>query len=264
MAINGVNIKQEQNYVVCYIDTFSDELKDLIRAELNYICHGRNIVDEDTLSYYSYQRTLKDFLGRYNKKETNTKKGMMGEFIAHLVINKALVNLQAVSIFFNKEEASIKKGFDLTYIDTDGTAIWYGEVKSGEPNSVTAPDNKNKQLLGMAKKSIKKNLSGQRRSLWDNVIGDAALTFASEKRIKVQDLLKRDIQGIETGTAIKKNAILVSVLFHDVQNKINPESIEKYLLKITSQQIFSDVVLFSIQKSTYSKIEEFLRNEISV
>lgn len=261
MAINGVSVKKGDGYVICYIDEFSDELKQLIRQELSYICHGKHQVDEDDLDYYSYEKTLADFLQRYQPKGENTKKGMMGEFIAHLIINKVLESIKTISVFFNKEEKSIKKGFDLNYVDVNGTSIWYGEVKSGEVASKSNPDTKNSELLGEAKAFLCGLLSGERPHIWDSVIIDAQLSFATAESKKVGKLLKKDISQIRGDPTTKKNAILISVLFHNVENKINPEQVKQYLNKVITESVFSDVILFSIQKSTYQKIEDFLRAE---
>ena len=188
----------------------------------------------------------------------------MGEFIAHLIINKVLDNLKTISIFFNKEELNIKKGFDLTYVDTDGTAIWYGEVKSGEVNKESTPDSKNSELLGKAKTSLEDFLSGARPNLWDSVIIEAQLSFAVEKSKKVGDLLKMDISQITHAPSSKKNAILISVLFHDIKSKITAEQVRQTLASVIAEDKFANVILFSIQKSTYSKIEKFLEEELGV
>jgi hypothetical protein len=258
MSIDGITIHQEDNYIVCYIDNFSDELKELIRNELTIICHGKSIVQEDTLNFYSYPKTLKDFLSRYNNKTTKIKKGMLGEFIAHLIIDKVLPELEAISIFFNKEELSIKKGFDLNYVNSKAGSIWYGEVKAGELNGQTTPDRINKKLLGKAKDGLIEFLSGGRPNLWDSVIIDAGLSFKSPKSKKVQDLLRNDIRAIEDNPSIKKNSILISVLFHNSQNRITSDSVKQHLADITAENVFLEVIVFSIQKSTYTKIEEFL------
>jgi len=264
MSIDGISVKKEEGWTICYIEDFSDQLKGLIRDELNCICYGKSRIDEDDLGHYSYKRTLKDFLKRYTDQSEDTQKGMMGEFISHLVINKVLPHLKTISVFLNKEDLSIRKGFDLNYIDIDGNTIWYGEVKSGEISSNIIPDNKNKQLLNLAKNGIKGFLSGERPNLWDSVIIDACLSFESKTKKTVQDILKNDIKQIEEQGSIKKNVILVSVLFHDINNKITPESIKDHFTTVVKENHFSNVILFSIQKGTYSKIEEFLKLEASV
>jgi hypothetical protein len=262
MAINGISITQEDNYVLCCVDDFGDELKGLVRDELSSICHGKVEVEEYGLDRHSYKKTLAEFLTRYNPKPDNTKKGMMGEFIAHLVINKVLPNLQTVTILFNKEELSIRKGFDLTYVEVEDGVIWYGEVKSGELNHADTPDEKNRSLLIDSKNGMREFLTGRRPNLWNSVIMDVGLSIAQKDRKKIKDLLDTDIKQIEEEGEVKKNAVLVSVLFHDTQNKVSAESIRDHLAEIIAEDIFSNVILFSIQKSTYTKIEDFLREEI--
>ncbi|MES3004872.1 MAG: Hachiman antiphage defense system protein HamA [Patescibacteria group bacterium] len=261
MPVSGIRVTKEDGYVICHIDNFSDELKELIRAELTSICHGKNEVEENHLDRHSYKKTLTEFLLRYDGKQSETKKGMVGEFIAHLIINKVLPNLQTISIFFNKEELSIRKGFDLTYVDIEGNTVWYGEVKSGELGTVSTPDHKNTYLLGLAKVDVADKLSGVRPNLWNSVIIDAGLTFAIGKSKKVKELLDGDIREIQEVAGTKRNAILISVLFHDVQNQVTAQSVKDYLLSVYVEDRFSGVILFSIQKTTYSKIEDFLRQE---
>ncbi len=261
MPVLGVSVIKESGYVICYIDDFTDELKELIREELASICHGKNEVEENHLDRHSYKKTLAEFLVRYDPKTDETKKGMVGEFIAHLIINKVLPNLQTISIFFNKEELSIRKGFDLTYIDIKGDTVWYGEVKSGELGALPTPDHKNTHLLSVAKTDVDEKLSGERPNLWNSVIIDAGLTFARRKSKKVKQLLDGDIREIQEFPGTKRNAILISVLFHNTKNKISAQSVKDYLVSVHAEDRFSDIIVFSIQKTTYSKIEDFLRKE---
>jgi len=74
----------------------------------------------------------------------------------------------------------------------------------------------------------------------------------------VKDLLINDIRAIEANPSIKKNSILISVLFHNSQNRITSDSVKQHLADITAENVFLEVIVFSIQKSTYTKIEEFL------
>ncbi|MDO8272433.1 MAG: SAVED domain-containing protein [Gammaproteobacteria bacterium] len=262
MAINGISVTKEDNYVLCCVDELSDELKAIIRTELTAICHGKSEVEEYALDRHSYKKTLTEFLTRYEPKAVETKKGMMGEFVAHLIINKALPQLKTVTILFNKEELSIRKGFDLTYVEIEDGIIWYGEIKSGELNDNDTPDEKNKNLLNESKNGMKEFLTGLRPNLWNSVIIDVGLSIAQNHRKRVKDLFDGDIKQIEAEGAVKKNAVLISVLFHDTQNRISPKSVAEHLAKIVAEDIFLRVILFSIQKSTFSRIEEFLRAEI--
>lgn len=263
MDINGVTVTQEDGYALCCVDEFTEEIKTLIRDELSAICHGKSEVEEYGLDRHSYKNTLAEFIKRYDTKTAETKKGMMGEFIAHLIINKVLPHLQTVTILFNKEDISIRKGFDLTYVEVEGGVIWYGEVKSGEINGDETPDQKNKGLLTDSKNGIATFFTGDRPNLWNSVIIDVGLSIAQGDRKKVKELLDADVREITEEEGTKKSAILISVLFHDVNNKISAASMQEHLDAIAAEDIFAKVILFSIQKSTYSRIEEFLREEIA-
>ena len=263
MPVNGITVSKNDGFVVCYIDSFSEEIKELIRNELAAICHGKNQVEEDTLGHYSYRKTLEDFLNRYSRKDGNTKKGMIGEFLAHLIICRVLDYLKPISIFFNKEEISIKKGFDLNYVEKDGDSIWYGEIKSGEVTEGIHYDDKNTDLLNLAKKDMAKYHQAERAHLWESVISDAMRSFAAGESKRVQDLLKMDLQDLQRGDGAKKNAILISVLFHTTDEMLDPKKIKEKLSSIITEDLFSKVILFSIQKSTYQRIEAFMREELA-
>ena len=229
---------------------------------MSSICYGRNEAGQG-LSVYSYENTLREFLSRYSRKPASTKKGMMGELLAHLVIDKVLPNLQKITILFNKEERSIRKGFDLTYIEIEGDVIWYGEVKSGEVNNRETPSEKNVALLQLSKSGMSTFLEGHRENLWHSVITDVSLSLAAGQHKKVKTLLDSDLQEIRDEGA-QKSAILISVLFHDVNNPIADAEVRSCLESIIAENRFAGVVTFSIQKSTYTSIEDFLNEEVAV
>lgn len=255
-------IERDENCILCRIDNLSDELKQLIRDQLSAICHGKVKVEEN-LKIHSYKETLKSFLDRYKNKSIDTKKGMIGEFLSHLIIDKVLPQLESISVLFNKEELSIKKGFDLNYVEKNKNVIWYGEVKSGQLQDGDMPDDGNKKLLRKSKKGLGKLLSSQRGNLWDSVITDTYLTITGDKSITVRKLLNSDFEEIEDGNLSKKNGILISVFFHNTNEEVSHKSICEYLKEVLDEDIFSDVILFSIQKSTYEAIEQFLIEEVA-
>src|SRR5690606_31574732 len=83
------------------------------------------------------------------------KKGMIGELLAHLLLNYTDNNFTSLSILKNKEEKSIKKGFDIIYCEVDCDKLWYSEVKSGKSESGKEDSNTyNDILLNRAKKGI--------------------------------------------------------------------------------------------------------------
>lgn len=260
MPINGITLEQDRNWNICYINEFSDELKDIIRKELNVICYGKNHVEEDA-RFYSYSKTLREFLARYNPKTIETKKGMLGELLAHLLIKKIIIKLEPISIFFNKEERSIKKGFDQNYIESEAHVIWYGEVKSGGKAEDQTPDTANTALLRNAKTDIANLLTRERANVWENVITDADLNFKLEEGLIVKELLRGDVAEIEVDPDAKKSVILISVLYHDINTRITSDSVRQLLETVVEEDIFQDIIVFTIQKSTLEKIERFLQAE---
>jgi len=109
-TITGINLCQdtESGVYICYIEDFSDDIKEKIRELLSSIWHGS--VDAEQRPQFTYQNTVKRFLERYTSKTPDTKKGMIGELLSHLLI-PLYVELDAISIMKNKEENSIRKGF---------------------------------------------------------------------------------------------------------------------------------------------------------
>jgi len=58
-----------------------------------------------------------------------------------------------------------------------------------------------------------------------------------------------------------RNVILSSVLYKGLNKKISPRKLQKYKKDIDSKNIFVGLLIFSIQKETYLKIERFLIKE---
>jgi len=261
MPIESVFVVKNDKYAYCRIDDLSEQLKEIIRDELNIICYGKRRVEGDDLAFYSYQETIKEFLVRYERKTPKIQVGMIGELLTHILITRVFSNLEAISVYFNKEERSIKKGFDLNYLGEDKKSIWYGEVKSGELQH-QAVDIKNVNLLKKATDDLSDKLNSGRRSLWETAIIDVALSIASNKEKSVADILKTDLMELRQQQGIARNGVLVSVLFHDTNSSVDHETIEAIVEETTANKAFSDVILFSIQKSTYDKVVKFLKDEI--
>jgi hypothetical protein len=260
MNVSGISVTKAGRYAICCIDQFSDEIKDIIRDELNIICYGQKTVSEDDQDFYSYQATVSEFMARYDSKSKKIKLGMLGELLAHVLIGRIFPNLEIISPFFNKEERSIRKGFDLNYLGENKDCIWYSEVKSGERQK-RGIDAKNKILLDYAKKDLQDKLGGKRRSLWESAINDVAICVATNSVKSVSDLLKQDLVSLQANANTTKNAILVSVLFHDTKNKVSQPSVSDYADNLIKTNIFSSAIIVSIQKSTFDKMERFLHDE---
>jgi hypothetical protein len=185
---------------------------------------------------------------------------MIGELLTHLLVPQ-YVDLSAISIMKNKEENSIRKGFDVVYSDNENS-IWYCEVKSGgDTNSIEDIDSKNQKLLNKAKDDIKSHSMGDRATLWDSVLIDVNSTiFNSDRKIDIKKLLDEHHPDSENRN-LDRNVILSSVLYKSLSSKICPIKVNTYKSDLDRENIFVGLIIFSIQKETYQKIEEFLIEE---
>lgn len=260
MAIDGVRTIENTNYTVFYIDTFSENFKQLIREQLQGIWSGFSEVDS-LPEFYSYKNTLGSFLDRYNSKDDTTRKGIIGELLAHLLINQQNNELTSLSILKNKEERSIKKGFDIIYCHLDERQLWYSEVKSGRSedgseNSTTY----NKVLLNRAKTGISTMINENRNSLWESALIDVSLTIKETNgRFDLRELLSKDSPIINVDQ--KKNVILISTLYHSLADVIDVNSILSFHTTTVDEDVFEDVKIISIQKNTFETIANFLTDE---
>lgn len=227
---------------------------------LSSIWHG-SVDAEENNDVYNYKKTLEHFLRRYSSKSNNTKKGMMGELLSHILIPKYLSNLNVISIMKNKEESSIRKGFDIVYFKDEDSSIWYCEVKSGGDEDTNEINFKNKERINEAKKGIKEILSREDSTVWQSVLTDVRSTIFNSKKIpKISAILKSDFPNT-SNINTKKNVILSSVIYKDMSTKICPFKLIECKSKIDEENIFSGLIVFSIQKTTYIKIEKFLMEE---
>jgi hypothetical protein len=257
MTIDGLHIEKDGSQMVVFVERFSKELQDLIRNQLAGIFHGFSEVD-DLPDFYSYPQTLQSFLDRYNTKSDKTQKGMIGELLAHVLIGALFKKLDCLSVFKNKEERSIKKGFDIIYYHKTSKDLWYTEVKSGSSsNKKVQSDAYNLKLLKRSRDGILEMFESKRNELWQSAIIDVMLVVEHAKRKKMKELLSKDAPDEKKGDK-ERNVILVSVLYHKLTERMTMQEIVAYHNSIVKEKIFENAVLFCIQKATYDKVAKFL------
>lgn len=256
--LNGLQIHQNNGYIYCAIENFTPEIEGLIRAQLATVWAGFSDVQK-TPEIHSYNRTLGLFLDRYNSKSENTKKGMIGELLAHILVGQVLTDLVSLSVLKNKEERNVKKGFDIIYYEERIDGIWYSEVKSGRSKSKTSTDY-NTVLLERSHTDLSIKVDDNRQTLWDSALIDVSLAIGNGRReIKLKRLL--DDQSPVHKKKDKKNGIIISVLYHNTADKVELKSIKDFKDKVHSDSKYLDHIIFSIQKATFEKVADFLRSE---
>ena len=262
--LDDIELTIEDEYVVCHIHALSEGLKELIRNHLSNICHGKSLASKN-LSLHSYKSTLTEFYNRYNRKTDEIKKGMMGELLSHVLIHEYFKSFDVVSPFFNMEEKSQRKGFDLILVSRAEEDIWITEVKSGAIARSGCPDKSTRGFLHTAKRDLKLRLNQGEETFWLNAITTAnnAIEDCTDYKDAVITVLAYEGELALNDKADSKdnNVILISVLFHDVSSLFNSEIPKVMANSISEEDIFNKVITFSIQKGTYQNIENFLFQE---
>jgi len=261
MQVEGIQIIQEEGLTAIIIEDFSKELEDLIRKQLSGIYNGFAEVAEMP-EYFSYPFTLQSFLDRFESKAEDTQKGMIGELLGHIMINTFFDQLSSLSVLKNKEERSIKKGFDIIYYHNIQDNLWYTEIKSGKSEDGSATSNEyNKVLLKRANDGIVEMFESGRNSLWESALVDVKLVVEQGgRRVKMRELLANQ-SPVVIPADTKRNVILVSVLYHGMSDKILLSTLKEFYSAMLLEGSFKDVIVISIQKATFQKVANFLKTE---
>ena len=259
MNINGIDIKKsDKNTVICKITSFTNELKQIIIDEVASIARGKNG------AFFSHNAVLREMLEICDNNQ-NRIKGMIGELLAHLLINKEFENFVPLSCLMNLEEKSFKKGFDIVYCSQQDNELWYSEVKSGSTSKVKrTPTSGTKILLKRAQKDMKNKFSTNSQNLWSNAMNHAYITANTEK-INLNEILEKFRNCMdEKPDALKKskNIILTSVLYYDISSDIDYTAIVNYREKLNADP-FKNLIIFAIHKNTYQAIKDFINQEAS-
>lgn len=262
--IQGVSVQKTDGYSVFWVSELTEDLKDAIRSRLSAICHGAANAESGS-EMYCYKSTLTEFLKRYTSKSDNQKKGMLGELLLHILIAEYFNEYRVNSPFFNMEERSVKKGFDLVLNKTGTADIWLAESKSGELHANKNSTQTAMDLINTAQSDLYDRLNGDSFSLWQNAIIGArsAISEKRDDRDAVIAVLRK------YGTAAYKNemssattnVILVGTVFNNVLDPIDATKVKEKQSQISSSSIFKNVYIIAIQKNTYSAIYEFLEEE---
>ncbi len=263
--IAGVSFSKsgESNAWLCDISYISDEFKNIIRRNLSSICHG-NYASCSGLNSHQYKSTIREFLTRYERKLESTKKGMVGEMLSQLILREYLPEYSIASPYFNQEERSIRKGFDIVAYKEGSDQIWLTEIKSGERNTNQSSNDKCDQLFTLARDDLFTRLNNNNSTLWYNAINSArsALSETSAKSaiISALDKINTEVTNNQFGSS-NSNVFLIATIYSDSTSKV---TLDRLNLKYTQlqQDDFNSVVIMSIQKEAFSHIVDFLESEL--
>ena len=113
--MEGINIvKICDNNLILEINYLSSELKEQIKDNLVEICHGE-YGPASSSKHMSLNGTIAELSSRITEDKTK-RIGIVGELLLNVVI-RGFSNMRIISPFFNIEDRSFKKGFDIISID---------------------------------------------------------------------------------------------------------------------------------------------------
>jgi hypothetical protein len=264
-TVDGVVFIKKEGYAVCHIQNFSDAFKELIRKQLSFICYGASNAASSRRTY-SYCNTIKEFIKRYHEKSEETKKGMIGELLIHILLNEFFTDYETVSPFFNLEERSVKKGFDVVLTYKKDKTMWITEVKSEELHQNKNANRTTITLLDTAKLDLFNRLNDiENQSLWLNAVNGAKIAFDSNNDLKdaVINILEQYADDSQDGkvNSVDINVFLTSALFCCLKDSIEENAIGEKYSRIKNENKFKDIFVISMQKETYKRVFEFLKNE---
>lgn len=265
--IQGVIKEDYSDYVLYFVENLSDELKQEIRNRLVAVCHGADQA-QSSLKIYSYKETVKEFVKRYktNKDASeDRKKGMIGELLVHVVLELE-GRFLAASPFFNMEERSFKKGYDVALFETVTDELWIAEVKSG--NIQRGQKNASSAAVGLintAKNDLKTRLNDSNTSLWLNALNAAKVSMSDSNHQKdaVMKLLGQCADDVVDGnnSSDSFNVVLSATLFHPMSEHMEAAKVGKKHIKIVKEGLFKKVFIMAIQKETFDAVYDFLESE---
>lgn len=254
--MDGIEQICGEEYSIYYIKNLSDEVKKKISDELVALCYGEKHRNSP-LNSRSFKATLGELLDRY-PDSSDKRKGFIGELLLNIIIRHYL-DYSVVSPFFNMEEKSVKKGFDIILFDDKNQTTWITESKAGEVTT-THPtiDKKIEDRIDQARLDLINRLNDENNTIWQNALNniDVSMHDGNEKDI-VQSILDG---GRSSSISNDKNVILGGIVFHSTKTSFLENTISKKTKQIINQKNFSQVRVIAIQKETYFKVYQYLKD----
>lgn len=262
-VLSGLEVFQNKNHTITFIHEITKEFEELLKEQLPIICHGQ-FKSDLSIDRYSYNNTIKEFWIRYSSKSDDIRIGMIGELLVHVLINAYHHDFKTMSPFFNMEERSIRKGFDLVLFRDN--SIWLAEIKSGRLHKNKDADETKRDLIHLAKRDLRNRIEEGEFSIWENAINAATIAMGQKNKIsevKISKLYKLcDEISLGITQANRNNALLASTIFEIDSSKITEQNTEKLLESIETEKVFKNVFILAMQQETLNSFESFFQKEV--
>ena len=259
--MDGLRISRTAKGVnVLIIDHVSPQLKTELKERLSELCWG--IEQARSLpEFFSLSNTLKEFFKRFDSKNDATQLGIAGELVVHAVVPHILPELNPTSMLFNKEERSIKKGFDFVFYEPTNNEIWYGEAKSGRwSDRFTDSNEKARDLMTTSINGLSEMFAKREFSRWTAAQYDASLVLSDSCELdRVRKLLMMDWNTSESKSSLPKGVFAAVVVNPRSHSEIDDTSSDKITDGIESLASFSDFRAIVIQQDELETVITYLR-----
>ena len=238
---------ENQNILEIICNDKDEVLKKKLRELLVTICYGK---EQEELEIITFDETIEELNKRIERKTDDQKAGMIGELLFHLKSFEKLKNYSHISIYLNKEERSVKKGFDVLLFD--GEKVWYREVKSRENAQNENITDAHVSKIQEAITDVKGKFLSSNKNYWLTAKSNIANVKSNELKKQIADILTKEIN-----IQIEKNAIGVSAVFKKDVDNINKEKVKEVLNK--EKDNFKNIAAICISHQNYKKIIEMLK-----
>lgn len=263
--MNGVRITESLSGVkLLIVDEISEDIQQEIKDRLVDFCWGAAEA-RSAPDMLSVKNTLASFFERYDAKSEETQLGIAGELVVHITLPYLIPDLDVVSVLFNKEERSIKKGFDLVFFDDHTRRIWYGEVKTGKlSKSFTDSNAKARDLMHTSIRGLNTMLSEPQISRWQAARIDVSLVIeGSTKGNTVRDLLSDDWGGVSSQGPNKKkqNGVFAAVVINPrSHSEIDAKTVNDIADSSNSLSTFDRYHAIIVQQDELETVVRYLRD----
>lgn len=238
---------ENQNVLEIICNDDDETLKRKLKELLVTICYGK---EQEELEIITFDETIEELNKRIERKTDEQKAGMIGELLFHLKSFEELKNYSHISIYLNREERSVKKGFDVLLFD--GEKIWYTEVKSRENAQNENITDSHISKIQEAITDVKSKFSSNNKNYWLTAKSNIANVEEKELKKQIADILTKEID-----VQIEKNAIGVSTVFKKNIDNINKEKIKEILNN--EKNNFKNIAAICISHKDYKKIVKILK-----
>lgn len=209
-------IKNGQVLEIICNDT-NETLKENLKKLLIQICYGK-----EKIEIMTFEETIKELNIRISNKTDEQRAGMIGELLFHIKSYECFKGYSHISVYMNKEERSVKKGFDILLFD--GENVWYSEVKSRENASEEDITSAHSKKVKEAINDIIGKFNSNNNNYWLTAKSNIVNIKSKKLEKQIADILTRDIDK-----NVQKNAIAVSAVFKENFEEINKNDIELLL-----------------------------------